>query len=82
MHIIAKGKGNKFVLMATDEELLKLLGSSGPVIGDMFAPGTQIIINAVWDNLVLLKNKGDQLEQVATSLETAAAKVRQLKPTG
>lgn len=83
MIIIGHGKSGANIVTATDEELLRIIGSKGSAVTGMFKVGKQINVSEQWDKLQYfiehaepLKNIVSELRNTADAIETASGELK------
>lgn len=80
MHILAKGKADKNVVVASDAELLLIMGRTGPVVEGMFTPGKKINVAEQWAKLRYFRENANQLRTVVQRMRDSATQIEEAIP--
>lgn len=81
MHILAKNK-NKRVVVLSCKELLMLEGKGNlPVVSGMYKPGTQIEIAAMWAKLTEVAGNIPEMNNLVIKLRQAADSIENATPS-
>lgn len=82
MIVIGTGNQGEYICKVQADELLKILGHSGPVVNDMFKLGQQIKVSAKFNQLQYFAKNATTLKAIVEKMRIAADRIEEAIPEG